>query len=88
MDADLDTLRKTLADITELISLTPEGQVQDLIELKANIEEVIAFKESESENQSKDPSGITSDIFAHLADDDIPGIRILYNLKLITIKNF
>ncbi|KAM3175251.1 hypothetical protein ACTXT7_008900 [Hymenolepis weldensis] len=75
MDADLDTLRKTLADITELISLTPECQVQDLIELKANIEEVIALKESESDNQSKDPNSITSDIFAHLADDDVPGCR-------------
>nr|CDS33497.1 zinc finger CCCH type with G patch [Hymenolepis microstoma] len=75
MDADLDTLRKTLADIIELISLTPENQAKDLIELKANIVEVIALKESRSENLSKDSDGITSDIFSHLPDDDVPGSR-------------
>ncbi|VDO03239.1 unnamed protein product [Rodentolepis nana] len=75
MDADLDTLRKTLADIIELISLTPEKEAKDLLELKANIAEVIALKESRSENPPRDSDDITSDIFSHLLDDDVPGSR-------------
>lgn len=70
MDTDLANLRKTLSDVIEVISLTPQDQDNDLIDLKKNIEEIIALKEAEDRNQSKDPP---ADIFGHLPDNDIPG---------------
>ncbi|KAM7541982.1 hypothetical protein Aperf_G00000007227 [Anoplocephala perfoliata] len=75
MDADLLNLRKILADIVEVISLTPQDQVKDLIDLKTNIEGIISLREAGDRKQSEDPVDLQADIFAHLPDDDVPGSR-------------
>ncbi len=51
MDADLPSLRETLADVTELLALSTDdggAQPEDLVTLKANLETIIAHKELEN----------------------------------------
>lgn len=74
MDEDLKSLHELLADLNELISITPEDQVQSLIEHKIQIEEIIALKQTELDNKSNDTGANQQDIFAHLPDNEVPGI--------------
>ena len=51
MDTDLQKLRETLADVTELLFLTNNDDSGDLTSLKRNLEELITLKELEEKKQ-------------------------------------
>lgn len=87
MDADLSTLRETLVDVSELLSLSSESdgtQPADLVALKNSLESIISHKELEESKQAAlravviTRANTVGDIFSDVPDDELPGK--LYNL--------